>query len=46
MHGMCVCSQEISRSTLNRIQGLEDQDRLDEELYHDFESEEAKKVPA
>ena len=39
-------SEEVSKARLNRIRGVEQHDRLDEQLYQDFESEEAKKVGA
>ena len=32
------------KQRLNRIRGLDDHDRIDEALYHDFETEDAKKV--
>jgi hypothetical protein len=38
------CSEEVSKNALNRIRGVESQDRVDEELYHDFETEAARKV--
>lgn len=34
----------MSKARLNRLRGVEHHDRIDEELYHDFESEEARKV--
>ncbi len=37
-------SEEVSKARLNRIRGVEHHDRLDQQLYQDFESEEAKKV--
>jgi len=36
--------EEISKARLNRLRGLDNHERIDEELYHDYESEEAKKV--
>jgi hypothetical protein len=36
--------EELSRSRLDKIRGIERHDRLDEELYHDFESEDKRKV--
>lgn len=36
----------MTRARLNEIRGLEHQDRLDEQLYHDYESEEQKKARA
>jgi hypothetical protein len=38
------CSEEVSKNALNRIRGVESQDRVDEELYHDFETGAARKV--
>ncbi len=38
------CREEISQSRLNRIRGIQNLDRLDESLYQDFESDEARKV--
>jgi hypothetical protein len=37
-------SEEVSKHNLNKIRGLESQDRVDAALYHDFETEAAKKV--
>ena len=34
----------MSQKRLNKIRGLEHHDRLDEALYHDYESEDARKV--
>ena len=42
----CHCRDEISQNRLNRIRGIQNLDRLDESLYHDFESDEARKVRA
>lgn len=36
--------EEISKSRLNRLRGLDNHERIDEELYADFETEDAKKV--
>jgi hypothetical protein len=38
--------EEISKSRLDRIRGVERHDRLDAELYNDFESAQQKKVCA
>ena len=38
------CSEEVSKERLNALRGLTNHQRIDEELYHDFESEEARKV--
>lgn len=38
------CSEEISQKRLNSIRGISNHDRLDEELYLDHETDEAKKV--
>ncbi|KAG2493640.1 hypothetical protein HYH03_008157 [Edaphochlamys debaryana] len=38
-----ITIEEVSKARLNRIRGVEHHDRLDEQLYQDFESEEAKK---
>ena len=37
-------SEEVSKARLNRMRGVEHHDRIDEELYNDYESEEAKRV--
>jgi hypothetical protein len=37
-------SEEIERSRFNALVGLVDQDRIDEELYGDFETEKSKEV--
>jgi hypothetical protein len=39
-----VRSEEIERSRFNALVGLVDQDRIDEELYGDFETEKSKEV--
>jgi hypothetical protein len=39
-------SEEVSKARLNAMRGVEHHDRIDAELYHDFESEEARKVGA
>lgn len=36
----------MSKARLNTIRGVEAADRIDEELYHDFETDAAKKVGA
>lgn len=36
-------SEEVSKARLNRMRGVEHHDRVDEELYHDFESDEARR---
>jgi hypothetical protein len=41
---MHFCREEISKAKLNQIRGLDQHDRIDEALYHDYETEEAKKV--
>lgn len=38
------CSEEVSRARLNTLRGLGDHARVDEQLYHDYESEDARKV--
>ncbi|KAG2444490.1 hypothetical protein HXX76_001240 [Chlamydomonas incerta] len=38
-----ITIEEVSKARLNRIRGVEQHDRLDEQLYQDFETEEAKK---
>ncbi|PNW88219.1 hypothetical protein CHLRE_01g019750v5 [Chlamydomonas reinhardtii] len=38
-----ITIEEVSKARLNRIRGVEHHDRLDEQLYQDFETEEAKK---
>ena len=38
------CSEEVSQKRLNSIRGILNHDRLDEELYLDHETDEAKKV--
>eukprot|EP00775_Hariotina_reticulata_P001229 gene1229-1568_t len=38
-----ITIEEISKARLNRLRGLDNHERIDEELYHDYESEEAKK---
>jgi hypothetical protein len=44
----CCCwishSEEVSRARLNTLRGLGDHERVDEQLYHDYESEDARKV--
>jgi hypothetical protein len=39
-----VHREEVSRARLNEIRGLEHQERLDEQLYHDYETEDQKRV--
>ena len=34
--------EEVSQSRLNRIRGIQNLDRLDESLYQDFETDEAR----
>ena len=38
------CREEISQKRMNSIRGIDNHERLDEELYHDFETDEARKV--
>ena len=38
------CSEEVSQKRLNSIRGISNHDRLDEELYLDHETDDAKKV--
>ncbi|GIL49361.1 hypothetical protein Vafri_5660 [Volvox africanus] len=38
-----ITIEEVSKARLNRIRGVEEHGRLDEQLYQDFESEEARK---
>jgi len=44
--GDAACREEISQNRLNRIRGIQNLDRLDESLYQDFETDEARKVCA
>ena len=37
-------SEEISQKRLNSIRGIDNHERLDEELYQDFETDDARKV--
>lgn len=37
-------SEEISQTRLNKMRGVTSHDRIDEELYQDYETEEAKQV--
>lgn len=37
-------SEEISKARLDKIRGVERHDRLDAELFNDFESEDQRKV--
>lgn len=37
-------SEEVSKARLNRLRGLDNHERIDEELYADFETSDAKKV--
>lgn len=39
-----LASEEVSKSRLNQLRGLADHERIDEQLYHDYESEDARKV--
>ncbi len=39
-----VCREEISQKRMNSIRGIDNHERLDEELYHDFETDDARKV--
>jgi hypothetical protein len=39
-----LCREEVSQMRLNSIRGISNHDRLDEELYQDHETEEAKKA--
>ncbi|GLI61276.1 hypothetical protein VaNZ11_003597, partial [Volvox africanus] len=38
-----ITIEEVSKARLNRIRGVEEHGRLDEQLYQDFESEDARK---
>ena len=38
------CRQELGQRKLNDIRGIENLDRIDEELYHDFETPVTKKA--
>ena len=38
------CSEEVTQRQLNKIRDVVNHERLDEELYHDHETEEARKV--
>ena len=40
------CSEEISQHALNRMRGVTNHGRIDEELYQDYETEDAKQVCA
>jgi len=40
----CVLSEEVSKARLNRLRGLDNHERIDEELYADFETSDAKNV--
>ena len=44
--GDAAFREEISQNRLNRIRGIQNLDRLDESLYQDFETDEARKVCA
>ena len=37
-------SEEISQKALNTVRGVEHHERIDEELYQDFETQEERKV--
>ena len=39
-----MCSDEICQKRMNSIRGIDNHERLDEELYQDFETDEARKV--
>ena len=39
-----ICREEVSQEALNEVRGIENHERLDEELYHDFETEDLKKA--
>ncbi len=39
-----LCSEEVTQRQLNKIRDVVNHERLDEELYHDHETEEARKV--
>lgn len=39
-----MCREEISQKRINSIRGIDNHERLDEELYHDFETDDARKV--
>ena len=41
---VAACSEEVSQKRLNSIRGVSNHERLDEELYQDFETEAAKKA--
>ena len=41
---VCISREEISQKRLNNIRGIDNHERLDEELYHDFETDDARKV--
>ena len=38
------CSEEVSQKSLNKIRGIENHERLDEELYQDYEGDGERKV--
>ena len=41
---LCTCREEISQKRMNSIRGIDNHERLDEELYQDFETDDARKV--
>ena len=41
---LALCSEEISQHRLNKMRGVTNHDRIDEELYQDYETEGAKQV--
>ena len=42
----CAYSEEISHKRLNKVRGIVNHERVDEELYQDFETGDAKKAGA
>lgn len=38
------CSEEFSQERLNKLRGVENHARIDAQLYHDFETDDAKQV--
>ena len=39
-----ICSEEVSQKSLNKIRGIENHERVDEELYQDYEDDDTRKV--
>lgn len=43
-HGLGCCSEEIGKSKFNSMIGLVDRERVDAELYDDYETDKAREV--